>query len=152
MVKCCGFVEFQRELGKKMKKRWKFAKNLVQNVEFFYHLEISLPWCSELVDEFGSFPIDDAELSWHSVTPWGGAVIVFISQPYSCGTAHYNDQQARMFCIYWLSSPTQIWLRGENDHHGGTAKMQHFACVEIKLQWRRSRGDFDILFQWVALN
>jgi hypothetical protein len=43
MVKCCGFVEFQRELGKKMKKRWKFAKNLVQNVEFFYHLEISLP-------------------------------------------------------------------------------------------------------------
>jgi hypothetical protein len=25
------------------RKKWKFAKNLVQNVEFFYHLEISLP-------------------------------------------------------------------------------------------------------------
>jgi hypothetical protein len=24
-------------------KKWKFAKNLVQNVEFFFHLEISLP-------------------------------------------------------------------------------------------------------------
>jgi hypothetical protein len=34
MVKCCGFVEFQHELGKKMQKQWKFAKNLVQNVEF----------------------------------------------------------------------------------------------------------------------
>jgi hypothetical protein len=37
------FVEFWRELGKKMLKKWKFAKNLVQNAEFFYHLEISLP-------------------------------------------------------------------------------------------------------------
>jgi hypothetical protein len=34
MVKCCGFVEFRRELGKKTKK-WKFAKKLVQNMEFF---------------------------------------------------------------------------------------------------------------------
>jgi hypothetical protein len=28
------------------RKKWKFAKNLVQNAEFFYHLEISLPWCT----------------------------------------------------------------------------------------------------------
>jgi hypothetical protein len=34
MVKCCGFVEFRHELGKKTPKKWKFAKNLVQNVEF----------------------------------------------------------------------------------------------------------------------
>jgi hypothetical protein len=58
----------------------------------------------------------------------------------------------RMFCIYWLSSPTQIWLRGENNHHGGTAKMQHFAHVEIELQWRRSSVDLNILFRWVGLN
>jgi hypothetical protein len=43
MVKCCGFVEFWHKLGEKMQKKWKFAKNLVQNGEFFYHLEISLP-------------------------------------------------------------------------------------------------------------
>ncbi len=61
-------------------------------------------------------------------------------------------EQGRMFCIYWLSSPTQIWLRGENDRHGGAAKMQHFAHVEIELQWRRSKVDLDILFQWVGLN
>jgi hypothetical protein len=42
MVKCCGFVEFWHELRKKTKK-WKFAESLVQNAEFFYHLEISLP-------------------------------------------------------------------------------------------------------------
>jgi hypothetical protein len=43
MVKCGGLVEFRRELGKKNTKKWKFAKNLVQNAEFLYHLEISLP-------------------------------------------------------------------------------------------------------------
>jgi hypothetical protein len=35
MVKCCGFVEFRHELRKKRQKKWKFAKNLAQNVEFF---------------------------------------------------------------------------------------------------------------------
>jgi hypothetical protein len=34
MVKCCGFVEFRRELGKKDAKKWKFAKKLVKNAEF----------------------------------------------------------------------------------------------------------------------
>jgi hypothetical protein len=43
MDKCWGFVEFWHELGKRMQKYWKFAKNLVENAEFFYHLEISLP-------------------------------------------------------------------------------------------------------------
>jgi hypothetical protein len=42
MVKCCGFVEFLHDLGKKMPKKWKFEKKL-QNVEFLNHLEISLP-------------------------------------------------------------------------------------------------------------
>jgi hypothetical protein len=28
MVKCCGFVEFRRELGKKTPKKWKFAKKI----------------------------------------------------------------------------------------------------------------------------
>jgi hypothetical protein len=42
-VKCCGFVEFRLELGKKTPKKWKFAKILVENAELFYHLEISLP-------------------------------------------------------------------------------------------------------------
>jgi hypothetical protein len=31
------FVEFRRELGKNTPKKWKFAKNLVQNAEFLYH-------------------------------------------------------------------------------------------------------------------
>jgi hypothetical protein len=35
MDKCWGFVEFQRELGKRMQKKWKFAKNFVENAEFF---------------------------------------------------------------------------------------------------------------------
>jgi hypothetical protein len=56
---------------------------------------------SELIDEFGSFPIDDAELSWCSVTPWGGTVIIFISQPYLHGTAHYNDQQGCFAFTDW---------------------------------------------------
>jgi hypothetical protein len=42
-VKCCGFVEFWRELGEKTQKKWKFAKKLVENAKFFYHLQISLP-------------------------------------------------------------------------------------------------------------
>jgi hypothetical protein len=46
----------------------------------------------------------------------------------------------------------QIWLRGENDRHGGAAKMQHVPHVEIELQWRRSRLDLDILFQREGLN
>jgi hypothetical protein len=46
----------------------------------------------------------------------------------------------------------QIWLRGENDHHGGAAKMQQFTHVEIELQWRRSIVDLDMLFQQVGLN
>jgi hypothetical protein len=35
MVECCGFVEFWHELVKKKPKKWKFAKNIVQNAEFF---------------------------------------------------------------------------------------------------------------------
>jgi hypothetical protein len=35
MVKCCGFVEFRRELGKKMQKSGNLQKKLVQNAEFF---------------------------------------------------------------------------------------------------------------------
>jgi hypothetical protein len=34
-VKCCGFVEFWRELGEKTQKKWKFAKKLVENAKFF---------------------------------------------------------------------------------------------------------------------
>jgi hypothetical protein len=34
MVKCCVFVEFQHELGKKKQKKWKIAKKLVQYAEF----------------------------------------------------------------------------------------------------------------------
>jgi hypothetical protein len=34
-VKCCGFVEFWRELGEKTPKKWKFAKKLVENAKFF---------------------------------------------------------------------------------------------------------------------
>jgi hypothetical protein len=35
MVKCCGFVEFWRELGKKTQKMEICKKKLVQNAEFF---------------------------------------------------------------------------------------------------------------------
>jgi hypothetical protein len=35
MDKCWGFVEFRRELGKRMQNQWKFAKILVENAEFF---------------------------------------------------------------------------------------------------------------------
>jgi hypothetical protein len=34
-VKCCGFVEFWRELEEKTQKKWKFAKKLVENAKFF---------------------------------------------------------------------------------------------------------------------
>jgi hypothetical protein len=42
VVKCCGFVEFRHELEKKMQKIGNLKK-IVQNAEFFNHLEISLP-------------------------------------------------------------------------------------------------------------
>jgi hypothetical protein len=35
------------------------------------------------------------------MTPWGGMVIIFISQPYLCGTAHYNDQQGCFAFTDW---------------------------------------------------
>jgi hypothetical protein len=35
MDKCWGFVEFRRELRKRMQKKWKYAKKIVENAEFF---------------------------------------------------------------------------------------------------------------------
>jgi hypothetical protein len=43
MVKCCGFVEFWRELGKKMQKSGNLQKKISTKCRVFYHLEISLP-------------------------------------------------------------------------------------------------------------
>jgi hypothetical protein len=43
MVKCCGFVEFRHELGKKTQQKWKFAENLVQNEEFFIIWRFPIP-------------------------------------------------------------------------------------------------------------
>jgi hypothetical protein len=58
----------------------------------------------------------------------------------------------RIFCIYWVSSPYQIWLCDENDRHGEAFKTWHFARDEVELQRWKPRVELDILWQRVGLN
>ncbi len=55
----------------------------------------------------------------------------------------------RTFCIYWLSSPYQMLLRGKNKCHGEGIKMPHLAPDEVG--WK-PRVDLNILWQRVGLN
>jgi hypothetical protein len=57
----------------------------------------------------------------------------------------------RTFCIYWVSSPYQIWLRDENDRHGEAFKTWHFARGEVELQRWKPRVELDILWRRVGL-
>jgi hypothetical protein len=56
IVLACGemllFCRVPAWAQKKNTKKWKFTKKLVQNAEFFNHLEISLLWCIEVLTQW----------------------------------------------------------------------------------------------------